>query len=370
MIWHRIIKKLHLQKAALKVLSPLCKAGKEMTMEEAEMFLQGVYPCHESTCLLEEPRKWEAPSVDLSILVPTYNNAVYIEESIHSALEQKTDYSFEIIVVNDGSTDDTKEKLNAFADCANVIIIHQSNGGVSSARNAALNRARGEYVLFLDGDDILLPDAVQSLMLEAKKIGAAVVEGGYQMMNLSGSPLETISHKAGVLDILKDLYGFPCFKAMKRSLWEKLQFPVGLCFEDSVLAQVLWEKMALEHEMAFGISKPVGGYRVNPSGFSMSSKARPCCVDAVWIAKTLLRDREKIGISYSQYYYEHLLDMAALSWVRTEYMEKNVRQAVFTMYRAFVHEKGFLTTQQRQKKIEQALYENNFALFELLCALS
>ena len=341
-----------------------------MTTEEAETLLQSVYPCRESTCVLKMPRAWEASSVDLSILVPTYNNAAYIEESIRSALEQKTEYSFEIIVVNDGSTDGTKEKLNAFAAYANVIIINQPNGGVSAARNTALDRAMGEYVLFLDGDDILLPDAAQALMQEAKKNGAAVVEGGYQMMDLSGSPLETISHKPGALNALKDLYGFPCFKVMKRSLWQRFQFPVGLCFEDSVLAQVLWEKIALDHETAVGIAQPVGGYRVNPSGFSLSSKSRPCCVDAVWITKTLLHDREKIGLPYSQYYYEHLLDMAALSWVRTEYMEKNVRQAVFTLYRTFVLEKGFSTTRQRQKKLEQALRENNFSLFEMLSALS
>ena len=368
-VCYKALKKLRLGKAAFALAAPFCRAKEEMTAAQAETILRGVYAPKRSACIRETPRTWGAPEYDLSILLPTYNNAAYITESVQSALAQETEYSFELIVVNDGSTDDTAKRLLSFADRPNVTVIHQPNGGVSAARNTAIDRAKGRYLLFLDGDDTLIPGAVQALMHAAVANGAAIAEGGYQTVTPSGEALETIAHKEGALDVLKDLYGYPCFKVISRALWRQIDFPPRMYYEDSVLAQLMWEKAALDHETAYGVAAPVGCYRVHPNGFSAASKARPCCVDTVWITKTLMQDRKRAGLAYSQYYYEHLLDMAALSWSRTEYMPKQVRRAVFTLYCAFLNEADRATTQPRQQRLEQAMRTRNFGLFELLCAL-
>jgi glycosyltransferase involved in cell wall biosynthesis len=87
----------------------------------------------------------------VSVIVTTYNQSVYIGQTLQSVFAQ--DYEpFEVIVVNDGSTDDTEEQINPFKDRINYI--YQANQGVAGSRNTGVRNARGEFVAFLDGDDI------------------------------------------------------------------------------------------------------------------------------------------------------------------------------------------------------------------------
>jgi glycosyltransferase involved in cell wall biosynthesis len=95
----------------------------------------------------------------VSVIIPAYNAGKYIEETILSALNQ-TYSNIEVIIVNDGSQDDTAEKVNAFKD-NRLRIINQSNSGVSAARNTGYENATGMYICFLDSDDVYAPDNIQ-----------------------------------------------------------------------------------------------------------------------------------------------------------------------------------------------------------------
>lgn len=97
----------------------------------------------------------------VSIIIPNYNYAPYLGEAIDSALAQ-THQPVEVIVVDDGSTDASRSVIQRYGDAIQAVF--QSNAGVSSARNAAIARARGAYVLFLDSDDVLLPGACATLL--------------------------------------------------------------------------------------------------------------------------------------------------------------------------------------------------------------
>ncbi len=93
----------------------------------------------------------------VSVIIPSYNRAVFLREAIESLLSQ-TYPVFEIVVVDDGSTDETKEVCDRYP---NVKYIYQSNQGISVARNTGISVSKGEYLLFLDSDDRLLPKAVE-----------------------------------------------------------------------------------------------------------------------------------------------------------------------------------------------------------------
>ena len=123
-----------------------------------------------------------------SIIIPTYNYGKYLPRAIDSVLTQgHRDY--EIIIVDDGSTDDTAEIARTYQDKStrNIDYVFQDNQGLSSARNHGVRRSSGEYLLFLDADDELLPDAL-SLFVIALQQTANIdfVVGGRQWIGTDG----------------------------------------------------------------------------------------------------------------------------------------------------------------------------------------
>jgi hypothetical protein len=122
----------------------------------------------------------------VSIVIPCYNQAHYLGEAIASALTQD-EPAFEVIVVDDGATDNTAEVAAGYHD---VRCLRQPNRGLAAARNAGLHLCRGHYVIFLDADDRLLPPAVQAGAgaLDAHPEAAFTV-GRYRRIGADGSPL-------------------------------------------------------------------------------------------------------------------------------------------------------------------------------------
>ena len=109
----------------------------------------------------------------VSVLVPAYNAASTIAETLASALAQ-THESLEIIVVDDGSSDNTAAVVEDFsARDSRVIFVRQTNGGVASARNAALSMARGSFVAPLDADDLWHPEKISRQMRRLAEAGSA-----------------------------------------------------------------------------------------------------------------------------------------------------------------------------------------------------
>lgn len=91
----------------------------------------------------------------ISVIIPCYNQGEYLAEAIESALSQTSD----VIVINDGSTDNTQE----IAELYPVTLVNQVNKGLSSARNTGIMHAKGEYILPLDADDILMPTCIKRM---------------------------------------------------------------------------------------------------------------------------------------------------------------------------------------------------------------
>ncbi|MDD3181756.1 MAG: glycosyltransferase [Alphaproteobacteria bacterium] len=113
-----------------------------------------------------------AQQPDLSIVVPVYNTALYVEACLDSILSQQG-CTFELILVNDGSTDNSLQIINDYAQNhsdQNILILDQANQGLSAVRNLGLRLACGDYVAFLDSDDMMTPDSYRR-MLELARAG-------------------------------------------------------------------------------------------------------------------------------------------------------------------------------------------------------
>lgn len=116
--------------------------------------------------------------VKVSVLVPVYNVEKYLGQCLDSILRQSLS-DIEIICVNDGSTDGSLEILRRYAQKnGNIKIVDKLNGGLPSARNAGLDAASGEYVAFVDSDDLIQPRMLETLYKNAKKTGAEIVVCG------------------------------------------------------------------------------------------------------------------------------------------------------------------------------------------------
>ena len=109
-----------------------------------------------------------APIVLVSVIVPVYNVLPYLRESLESVINQ-TYEDLEIIIVDDGSTDGSDVVCEEYAKDSRVKVIHQKNHGLSAARNVGLDLARGDYIAFLDSDDVYLPDMIQTMVEGIKK---------------------------------------------------------------------------------------------------------------------------------------------------------------------------------------------------------
>ena len=136
--------------------------------------------------------------VKISIVVPVYNADEYLDRCLASVLDQEF-ASYEVILVDDGSTDASPLICDRYSSTdPRFVTLHQPNRGVSAARNAGINMAQGEYIMFLDSDDVLLPDALEHMVDSVN--GEDIVIGGYGVLRYGVpskevKPDESVSYK-------------------------------------------------------------------------------------------------------------------------------------------------------------------------------
>ena len=135
------------------------------------------------------PEDESRSNVSISLILPVYNVAAYVEECLDSLLGQVFESDFEIILIDDKSTDGSLEICRRFAENHPqqiVLIACESNAGVSVARNLGLERARGEYLMFVDPDDLLPADALGLLYRAARRHDADIVKGNLVLFSPKG----------------------------------------------------------------------------------------------------------------------------------------------------------------------------------------
>lgn len=115
----------------------------------------------------------------ISVIIPVYNKETYLDACFEGILQQDFD-SFEVIAVNDGSRDSSGDICDRWAvKDSRIRVFHTVNGGVTAARRYGLSQAQGDYILFVDADDALLPHAMQRLYQDMQESGADEVIGTY-----------------------------------------------------------------------------------------------------------------------------------------------------------------------------------------------
>ena len=184
----------------------------------------------------------------LSIIIPVYNVSRYLSKCLDSILNQDIAYKdYEIIVVNDGSTDNSGEIAQEYANkYSNIRLISQDNQGLSGARNTGISVARGEYIQFVDSDDFLEPNMLGKLLNRVQRDKLDVQRFNYQNVNENYEVFEPNKESRPYMDysdsicngeeFLNERLGYACYAwqfLIRTSLVKECFFKEHILFEDT-----------------------------------------------------------------------------------------------------------------------------------------
>lgn len=202
----------------------------------------------------------------VSVVIPAYNAALYLEAAVKS-LQAQTHHHLHIIIVNDGSKDDTAKVADALAiPDERIQVIHKANAGVSAARNDAMRAVKGEYVCFLDADDAYLPEKIakQVQFLQAHpKLDLVYCDNyiGNEHLNIEGSPQPNRPPVPFKEAFMYRNWFSPIAPMLRTSLMKKVGF-----FDSSLHGGEDWDYWirCLEYTDFGYIPEPLGVYRRHP----------------------------------------------------------------------------------------------------------
>ena len=276
----------------------------------------------------------------ISVIVPIYNSVRYLRKCVESILRQ-TYTELELILVDDGSTDHSREQCQHYAEIdKRVVVLNQKNQGASAARNAGLKHAAGEYILFVDSDDWIEENLIETMVMKSQKYCADVVvfgwecEGNRCVRNQVVEKDILLSGREVVEKIINDDYiyggGYTFNKFWKRNILEKTQ----VYFDDSLFAyedKVFAITNYLETDRIAIVTDVLYHYLVHEGSLS-----RPHSTDQHWKARenVLLAHRKMAEIcsvdtqlgrkAYIKYYSVAMKLLAsAVKQMNREYINKS-----------------------------------------------
>lgn len=344
------------------------------TAEEALQIINEAYPKPTSNPEYINPDPDN--SLDLSIVIPVYNYADIIEENIKSILNQKTKYKFEAIFVDDGSTDGARDILKKYESHPNVKLIFQQNGGIGSARNTGINNAKGKYLMFVDCDDIVHNDIVETLLSKAYEQDLDMVVAAHNLVKeRNGQVYEVvpnvypkknlIGYKNG--DEIMNLPGLPWAKVYKRKLWNNVRFFPGYWYEDTIIQFLVFTQVK---SYAY-IPKIVYEYKWYEKNFShvQGDGKRIKTIDSYGLVVEILRHYRDIGLPINDALYTLLLrHLSTYLYTSVSGLDENIVKALFTISKEMVcqykpEKKVKLPYMLRQ--VEKSLNTNDIELWKL-----
>lgn len=296
-------------------------------IREAEETLEKLSPkpCMEYRIQNQKVKK------DLSIIVPAYNAEETIKTCIDSVINQKTTYDYELIIINDGSTDQTKEIVEQIND-RHLRIINQENRGFSGARNRGIDECFGRYIMFLDSDDMLVGNCIERMMKKIEEYGADIIQGSYYSFIEGSKKKNETCFKSEIIkenpSKMVQNPGFPWGKIYRRELFKEIRFPLDVWFEDTIVCMLLYrlcKKILVTDEMVYA-------YRLNQNGITSKARHSKKCVDHYWVMEHILEKSKELGLPKDVLQYELVRGhLSGLMYRRISLQDSKVMESAFTL---------------------------------------
>ena len=179
----------------------------------------------------------------VSVIVPVFNTKKFLKKCIHSIFNQSYK-NIEIIIINDGSTDGSKELCDSFKKKKNVKVIHKKNGGLSDARNVGIENSTGKYLYFVDSDDWIPLNSIELLVNSIKTTDSQIACGKIKIVNNYNIDSTIYSSSNICIDVYNNIDALEKMLYMHEvtnsanaklydiSLFKEIKFPYGKLFED------------------------------------------------------------------------------------------------------------------------------------------
>lgn len=326
-------------------------------------------PSPGTSAVLDQERKAgdRSPKTQLAIVVPVYGVERYIRQCIQSLLDQETGYQYQVIIVNDGTLDKSIEMISDLLSDERIVLINQENQGFSGARNAGLDRVNAEYVTFVDSDDFVPSNMVESLLQAAYTQEADIVVGGYRYYYEKSGRERSVCPSAGEVENCYDVYGLTAGKVFRTELFRRIQFPPGYWFEDTIMKHLIYPGA----KKIYGITDPVYIYRLRAGSISETFYGKPKSLDSTWITCQMLCDRKKLGLPSEERYLACFLRQLSLNYQRENAVNEEVKRQVFFWMAALIHTEfagcsgQYLTGALR--KLYEALLHYDYRAYCRLC---
>lgn len=246
----------------------------------------------------------------ITVVIPVYNVEQYIEECIESVINQ-TYTNLEIILVDDGSTDNSGNICNKFEKIDKRIkVIHKANGGLSDARNIGLKVSTGEYIQFIDSDDYIEKDMIETLYKTINEYNADIAICNHYVLkngktsNDSTGIITIYNNKEVLKEFLLDtkIRAYTWEKLWKKSLFEGIEFPFGRKFEDiATTPKLFWkaEKIVLNDIPKY--------YYRQREGSIMNKQSNELRLEYIDIVKNIDEEMKKIVPELEEYFSYNLI---------------------------------------------------------------
>lgn len=273
----------------------------------------------------------------VSIIVPIYNVEIYLKQCIKSLLNQ-TYRNLEIILINDGSNDNSKQICKKEAKQDNrIVFINKKNGGAASAKNEGLKVAKGDYITFVDSDDFIEPDMIEYMVNTIKKYNSDIVQCSFTNLYKNTEKFKQdkiVEQKISTKDFLElflTKWDSSLFwnKLFKREVIENVFFKEGRCIDDEFFTY----KCVINSKSIVTSNKIVYNYRMRKSGVMKSERSQKQIlrdrVDYLYeryeIVRKIYKDLDKSFLEHLLTYYliiskDHYVDEKLL-----DYMKNNLK---------------------------------------------
>ncbi len=232
-----------------------------------------------------------------SVIMPVHNSAAYVASSIESVLQQ-TYRNLELVIINDASTDDSLKIIQESTKRCGIrvkVISFPENRGVAAARNKGLEQAAGEYIAFLDSDDIWHPEKIRLQTETLRKTGRDLCFVAYDMIDETGRVIKhrQVKPDTGYTDLLKENNIIFSGVLGRAECIKEQRFDCRCFHEDYLFLLTMLQK----GKRFCGINETLLQYRVHGSGKSFDKK------NAAWQRWKIYRDYLHMGLIKSMYYF-------------------------------------------------------------------